>query len=205
MKKTKNQTLILSPHIDDEVLGCFTWLKAGTHVLYGGVEDRPDIPSAQRRQELEQASTALGFTTEVLDHTVNRYCGHDLIEVFEQTIDRLKPDTVLIPEPSYNQDHRAFYDAAITATRPHDILHQAATVLLYEQPHSVIWPHGPRADFNYFIPFEIEDKLQAYQYYASQVREHRSPATLTALAKVRGACVNKPYAEAFSVKRYVQG
>ncbi|MBX2880198.1 MAG: PIG-L family deacetylase, partial [Granulosicoccus sp.] len=113
-------TLIFSPHIDDEVLGCFSFLKPGTHVLFAGVESRPDIPRQTRLSELENSSNALGFSYQILDNTVNHYVANELIQAFEESIVTLRPRTVLLPIPSYNQDHRAVYDAALVATRPHD-------------------------------------------------------------------------------------
>lgn len=196
-------TLIFSPHVDDEVLGCFAWLKPGTHVLYGGVEERTTISRETRLRELDTAAEKLGFEWTLLDNTVNQYVAHSLISHMEDAINSCKPTTVLIPEPSYNQDHRAFYDAAVTATRPHDVNWQVAQVIVFEQPHSVLWPHQQQPEPNYYIEIDIDEKLAAYALYVSQVRGHRSPETLTALATLRGAQINKPHAEAFFARRIV--
>ncbi|MFT4729580.1 MAG: hypothetical protein ACI9UN_004098 [Granulosicoccus sp.] len=50
-QKKTHSTLIFSPDVDDEVLGCFAFLGPQTWVLYGGVEDRPTIPKAMRIKE----------------------------------------------------------------------------------------------------------------------------------------------------------
>lgn len=200
---THHNTLIMSPHIDDEVLGCFSFLTADCFVLHFGAEDRPYVSRLERIQELEQASALLGFQWQVLEHPVNRYQMQDLIDVMEQTINRLKPQTVLIPEASYNQDHRAVYDAALVATRPHDSNWFVPNVLIFEQADSVVWPHSAPPEPTYFREIQIEQKLAAYALYASQVRGHRSPQTLQAQASLRGAQICKPYAEAFRVKRMV--
>lgn len=197
------ETLIFSPHIDDEVLGCYCWLNPSTHVVYVGVEERPTIPKSVRVEELEASSRLLGFSWQLLDNTVNQYQCNDLIHAFETAIDQCKPQRVLIPEPSYNQDHRAVYDAAIVATRPHDTNWFTKEVLIFEQPHSLIWPHSQQPDPGYFVEIDIERKLEAYALYASQVRGHRSPATVKAMAQLRGAQINAASAEAFHVKRHV--
>ena len=200
---SKIDTLIFSPHIDDEVLGCYAWLKPGTMVLIAGVENRPSIPKTTRISEVNAACERLGFEWQLLDNPVNQYQSSELIAPFEAAINDLQPLTVLIPEPSYNQDHRAVYDAAIVATRPHDSNWFVNKVLIFEQPHSVMWPHSPRAEPNYFVDINIDDKLDIYALYASQIRGHRSPATVKAIAQLRGSQINAVSAEAFYVKRMV--
>ncbi|GAA0879475.1 PIG-L family deacetylase [Algoriphagus jejuensis] len=194
------KTLVISPHIDDEVLGCYTFLGPKTFVLYLGVEDRSYITASERKQELVEVSKKLGFQYEVLDFTVNAYQANALISPIEEKINQLKPDYILIPANSYNQDHRACHDAAITATRTHDQNFFVKNVLIYEQPQSILWPV---ASFNaqLFKPVDIQDKIRSYQLYESQVRGHRSPEFLSTLAALRGKQSNMDYAEAFEVRR----
>ncbi|WP_427501614.1 PIG-L deacetylase family protein [Methylomonas sp. MED-D] len=203
MSASNPKVLILSPHIDDEVLGCFSFLGPDCFVLHFGAEDRPYVSREERIAELRRAADALGFAWEVLDFPVNHYRMQDLIAPAEDAINRLKPTTVLMPEPSYNQDHRAVYDAGLVATRPHDTNWFARQVLIFEQPDSVLWFHGAPHEPNYFREIQIEHKLAAYALYASQIRGHRSPEILQAQARLRGANIGKPYAEAFRVKRMV--
>ena len=151
-------TVIFAPHVDDEVLCCFSFLTAGTHVVYGGIEDRPIV--AVRREEAEASSKALGFTWESLKQPVLEYVASDLIGLFESIIIEHEPTTVLIPDASYNQDHRAFYDAGLIATRPHDTLPRVDRVLIYEQPHSIIWPvDQPAPTPNVFVPIDADAKV----------------------------------------------
>jgi LmbE family N-acetylglucosaminyl deacetylase len=201
MSKIIRDTLVFSPHIDDEVLGCFSFLGKNSHVIYFGVEERPTIPKRQRLVELQRAADSLGFQWQLFDFTVNHYRASDLITPMESALNTIKPTNVLIPEPSYNQDHRAVYDAAIVATRPHDINWLAPNVLIYEQPHSVIWPHATANIPTYFRAIDITQKIAAYRLYGSQIREHRSPEIVEALARLRGACVCTSHAEGFVVKR----
>ncbi len=197
------ETLIIAPHADDEVLGCFSYLDQRAHVLHLGVENRPDIPRARRLEEVAAAASVAGFSWKALEFEVNRYRCAELIAVIEEAVGRLRPSTILIPEPSYNQDHRATYDAAIVATRPHDRDWLVDNVLLYEQPHSVLWRHGGEHEPNRFNEIDISKKLALYELYESQVRGHRSPQIVTALALLRGAQIRVPYAEGFYVKRQI--
>lgn len=194
--------LVLSPHVDDEVLGCFSFLNRDCHVVFGGIEDRPSV--AVRTKELAASSEALGFSYEELSQPVNAYSPTALLPLFESIINERQPSTVLIPAPSYNQDHRAFYEAGMIAVRPHDQNHRVDRVLVYEQPHSMIWPltDDPFRP-SVFVPIDAEAKLVAYERYASQVRGHRSPDTVRALAQLRGAHIGEPAAEAFELRRQV--
>ncbi len=196
-------TLILSPHIDDEVLGCFSFLEKGTFVLFGGVESRPGNPATERLDELNASCSTLEFQYAILDNTVNAYDAKQLITPFEQAIQRLTPSTVLLPVPSYNQDHRAFNDAAMVATRPHDTLFRVDRVLAFEQPHTQIWPYAHLPPPAYHRPIDIAEKIVAYKRYSSQVRGHRSPETVAAMAAMRGAEIGVPHAEAFHVLRWI--
>ena len=197
-------TVILAPHIDDEVLGCFSYLNEGAFVHCFGAENRSYVSREKRIEELGRAAGLKHFQWHVSNHLVNRYECQSLIPELEARIDELRPQTILIPQPCYNQDHRAVYEAAMVATRPHDRNWLVPTVLIYEQPHVVTWPYGPGAlEPNYFRPIDIAAKLELYEIYASQVRGHRSPKLLTALAQLRGAAINVPYAEAFFCKRKI--
>lgn len=196
------ETLVIAPHCDDEVLGCFSFLTDRTRVLYCGVEDRPSRD--QRIAELQRAAAALGFAWDALDNIVNQFRMHDLIEPLEHCLHEHRPQTVLIPQPSsYNQDHRAVYEAAMVAMRPHDENWLVPRVLVYEQPHTVVWPVARAIEPTVFREIDIEAKLAAYRLYESQVRGHRSPDVVEALARLRGAQIGRPFAEAFGVKRMI--
>ena len=118
--------LVISPHIDDEVLGCGGILDKDTFVLYCGVENRyvngdMSISVVTRINELKKVSKFLNFDFKLLDNKVNNFQLKDLIGEFEEVISRLKPQQIYIPYPSYNQEHRIVYEASLIATRPHDI------------------------------------------------------------------------------------
>ena len=196
-------TLILAPHVDDEVLGCHSLLSADVKVIFFGVEDRSNISAAERLAELKRVAARCLFNWTILDFPVNRYQSADLIGPIEQSINKHKPRRVLLPYPSYNQDHRAVYDAGLTATRPHDLNWFVREVLAYEELQVQLWPHGPLMEPNYFVPLDIEEKLETYRMYRSQVRGHRSPDLLEALARLPGAQANVRFAEGFLCLRWV--
>jgi LmbE family N-acetylglucosaminyl deacetylase len=205
------KTMILSPHIDDEILGCFSSINKDTFIVYCGcdeshinfdwVKQRPKLK--QRLEELELVQNKHGFKYTILNNKVNEYQIQDLIPEFEKHINEIKPEEIYIPVPSYNQDHRVVYEAALTALRPHDINFFVKKVFVYEQLQD-LWNHNYH-NFNpiYFKSVDIEDKIATYQLYASQVRHFRSPEMLKSLANIRGAQSNLSYAEGFEIIRYI--
>lgn len=199
--------LILSPHADDEVLGCASVLGKDAFVYICGVDESKfpaDSTSATKRlKHLDGASKVLGFTYDCnLKSKVNSYTENEFIDIFEKLINRLKPQSVFIPNPDYNQDHKAIHHAAIIALRPHDKNFFVKRVLIYEMSQNAIW--SPKVmNLNYFVPLDVKKKMLAYSKYTSEVRGMRSPEMLEHVAAIRGAAVNIKYAEAFEIIRWV--
>jgi len=205
--------LIISPHVDDEVLACGGILDENSFVYYCGIDESkvaPDpvhrITMEKREDELRRVSEYLGYKYEInKESKVNFYqdSENEFRDKFEELINKLKPEMIFIPIPSYNQDHKAIYRALQVALRPHDKNFFVKKVLLYEQPHSIMWePQDYRP--NYFIPINIDRKITAYKLQESQVRAFRSPEIVRAIAKLRGAQANSNHAEGFVVQRWIE-
>ena len=204
--------LIISPHIDDELLGCGGILNKDSFVLYCGfdethiksdwVRERPK--TNERLAELNKVQDYLGFEYDILYNKVNFYVVQDLIGSFEKVINEMKPDEIYIPNPSYNQDHKTVFDAAMIALRPHDLNYFVKKVLIYEQPQVYLWNNTFRPfNANYFVPIDIDRKIKAYELMASQVRPFRDSKTLRSNSYIRGKQSNTEYAEAFEIIRWI--
>jgi LmbE family N-acetylglucosaminyl deacetylase len=204
--------LIIAPHIDDEILGCFSSIDSNTFILYCGMDEskikfdwvkqRPD--SNTRLKELHDVQQELLFSYEILNNEVNNYVIQNLIPEFERVINEVRPDELYIPVPSYNQDHRVVYEAALTALRPHDINFFVKRVLVYEQIQD-LWNHNYHS-FNptFFRRLDIDKKIQIYNLMQSQVRAFRNDNMLQTLAELRGIQANIKYAEAFEILRWIE-
>ena len=200
--------LIISPHVDDDVLGCGGIMDEDTFVLYCGLDETgiPDRPTSEERiSEIHNVMSITKHSYKILDNLVNRYDEYRLINQIEKVINELCPDEVYVCPPSYNQDHKAVYNASMVALRPHDKNHFVNRVFLYEQPQVYFWNNtGREFKANYFVEVDIEKKIKVYECMKSQVRSFRSPEHIKANAKVRGGQSNCDYAEAFEIIRFVK-
>jgi len=200
--KKEFMNLIISPHVDDEVLGCYSFLTEKSFICYLGAEDRPETSREQRLVELKKCSEIKKFKWHIYDNIVNNYQVNIIIYQIEEQINKIKPLNVFIPHYSYNQDHQAVYKASIIALRPHDKNWFVKRVFVYEQPHMLLWP-VKNFNPNFFKRIDIEDKIRTYKIYKSQVRGHRSADTLKAMAVLRGKQANLDYAEGFYCRRFI--
>lgn len=195
--------MILAPHMDDEVLGCASLMNDPKDVVVVYfTQGHPSFPGWAEEQErmMEEG----GFESELLDYPIHHLDivpQARLIGKIEQAIQDWRPDTVAIPFESYNQDHRAVHEAALTAMRPNDKLHFVKRILVYEEPDVL----GTFKDFRptYFRSVDVDQKCRLVGLYKSQVRGHRSDDVLMAMATIRGLQSSQPYAEAFEVLRWV--
>jgi len=204
------EKLVVSPHADDEVLGCGGILDKKTYVFYCGINEnnvfektKHRIPMGEREKEISNVANFFGFSYEInKKNLVNNYNLIKLISQTEKLINKIKPEMIFIPFPSYNQDHKTVYQASRVALRPHDNNWRVKKILTYEQPHSIIWEEKQFSP-QYFVPIDIERKITGYLLHDSQVRKFRSPEILKAMAKIRGGSINVECAEAYMVERWI--
>jgi LmbE family N-acetylglucosaminyl deacetylase len=196
--------LVISPHADDEVLGCVSWLDQHATVFYCGIDEFHVVSREERLREVEAVAALLGFEWRVGDFVVNRYSERfaDLVTALETVVNDVRPDVLLIPAPSYNQDHQAVHRASLVATRHHDRNFFVRRVLVYEGPDNYLaetWPFMP----NYFRAVDTDRKVAANELHRSQLRGHRAPDLLRLMAAHRGRQAGLDSAEAFMATRWV--
>ncbi|MQA97002.1 MAG: PIG-L family deacetylase [Streptosporangiales bacterium] len=228
----RQRVLILAPHPDDEVLGCGGLMSrvkdAGgeVYVHFLTVGDTADISPAglstaeQRLHEVKQVADlyrwdgwGISFPGDEYHLRLDTLPRFELAGAIERDdrlgIAALRPTVVLLPHrSSYNQDHQAVNDAAVTALRPADraLRHHPDLVLAYEEAADQ-WRAEATPPPNLFAELSethLAMKLTAMALYGSQAHEHphtRSELTLRSLAALRGMQNGTAYAEAFHLLR----
>jgi len=224
MDLKKKKILIISPHPDDEAIGCGGLIAkakdAGSSVYVFYLAAGPcrqlvtgNTDENTRLKEAKDAAKFGGFNHSFA-YVGNEFMRLDslpskeLIDKIEDKIYELKPDIMCIPaRNSYDQDHRAVFDACITALRPtpRKVRHFVKIVLGYEEPY--IWTVALLEKPSLFLDISdcLDRKLKLLAQHKTQNRDDpfpRSKENLTRLAKLRGSEVGIPAAEAYIVHRY---
>jgi LmbE family N-acetylglucosaminyl deacetylase len=192
--------LIISPHPDDETLGCGgTVLKsinegAKVYVLLVSVgtvaqytrDGKVTILEEERLNEFYSVMERLNVTAYKVLY-LNKDNIHskmdiiprvqlvDELEFGEQiSINEIRPDIVMIPSPAYHQDHEAVFRASFTACRPSvsSIRWSPPQVWGYDNP-AIFWSME-REKFhpNLYVDISryLKHKIRVVSLYKSQMR-----------------------------------
>jgi LmbE family N-acetylglucosaminyl deacetylase len=204
--------LIVSPHPDDETIGCggliSRTIREGGNVTVVCVT----CPTDERHKELEAALAVLGGAQlEILTKFPTRWLDDrplvDLVRPLEKIIDFLTPDLILFPNPQhFHQEHRAAAHATLAATRPSGATGRWRPPIcaIYEEIGDY-WSCSPTNwQPNVFVALgheDIDNKCRAMACHKSQDRpvpSERSTEALQSLARLRGAQAGFDFAEAYA-------
>lgn len=222
--------LVVSPHADDETFGCAGTLAravacgAEVGVMLVTVANLShysaafsEVSGSRRAAEFRDAMKCLGVQrTEILYEDefthmrLDTIARRDLVERIERksdlAVDVFKPDILLFPAISYNQDHEALFKAVYSVCRPHLPSDKpfVRAVFTYDQPQ-LAWNYAPFHPNLYVdITKTLPLKIAAYRCHASQIRpepHHASVENVERLARLRGSEVSVSAAEAFECHR----
>ena len=211
MLKSTKKVLVLAPHTDDGEFGCGATIAKlianGAEVFYIAFssceESVPEgFPKDALKTEVKEATKKLGIKQEnvtVLNYQV-RYFNYKRQEILEDLIKFRKiinPDLVLMPSLNdVHQDHATIAHEAVRAFKNRNIL-------CYE----LAW-NNFKFSMDYFVTVtneHLEAKINALSSYKSQIaiRNYASEEFVKSLARVRGAQIQKQYAEVFEVVRLI--
>ncbi len=221
--------LVISPHPDDEALGVGGLIgkckkeKSSVTILYISVGTSRQYVTKKtkltsRMDEINNVNKFAKVDT-LVSYTGEEFCRLDtlpqkeLIEKIEDVIEKIKPTVIAIPSSSsYNQDHRAVFDACITALRPlpKTVRHFVPTVIEYYEPY--FWSLRELRIPNIFLNLHekynkgtlLDFKINLYKCHATQVRDDpfpRSPENLIRMAHIYGKEIGVEIAEAYHLLR----
>ena len=222
----KKKILILSPHADDEILGCGGFIskysKQNYHinvlVLTNANKGAPEIYSSEEikqiRKEAKIANNLIGTSRLLFENlpalNLNNYPVYKITNIIDKHIADINPEVILIPSTNYiHDDHKIIFKAAKISMRPNKISN-LKKILSYEVLSETEWNEdGKSFNPNYFVHLkksDIDNKVQAFLKYKSQVKKFphsRSKEAIINLSRVRGSQAFIEYAEAFKVEKII--
>jgi len=220
--------LIVAPHADDEALGAGGLIHrlarrgGAVHVMFAAVDGMQHYGTdhhtsvEEREAEIQAAARILGFSYSIiyrgrgLIEKLDTIAQREMVDVFEQALNRLRPDLFVLPHGvDFDQDHRACFQAAFAAARPIPTSFGKflpLRVISYEMPKLTWSEQAFQPNLYLNISDDIDTKLAAVKAYSSQLRATphvRSLDNLRALAHLRGSEAGIQYAESFRIHRWV--
>jgi LmbE family N-acetylglucosaminyl deacetylase len=220
----KKNILILSPHADDEILGCGGFISKYSKLNYhinvliltnankGAPEIYPPELIKKVRNEAKSANNLIGtkklFFENLPAINLNNYPFYKITDIIDKYIADLNPEVVLIPSANdIHDDHKIIFKAAKVSLRPNK-KKNLKKILSYEVLSETEWNEdGKSFNPNYFVCLEKSDinkKVKAFLKYKSQVKKFphpRSKEGIINLSRVRGSQAFTEYAEAFKVEK----
>ncbi|WP_369743407.1 PIG-L deacetylase family protein [Pseudidiomarina sp. PP-1MA] len=216
--------LIVTPHADDEVLGCGGTIKkltdAGINVdlvvmAAGGIKHHhlaTPVVYQQRQQELTDSCKTLGIRSfrilyQNFDMKLEQLDKTRLVSDLDTILEKGTYDCVMVPRESHNQDHRETHFAMLAALRPSRQLN-LKLVLAYEGTSKdlLAFPELSTGKLYIDISNEFDAKIAALNCYKSQIRAYPHPTSIEAmrrLAECRGLESNLDKAERFDILQAV--
>jgi LmbE family N-acetylglucosaminyl deacetylase len=222
MLTSVTRVLVLEPHPDDLAIGCGGLVRrlvaqgAAVHGLlmsevpqkYSKIYERDGdyvaYAGADRMWAAAAADAVLGVGGRTVafgaewHHRLDALPRSELIGAIEECVARTRPDLVLVPARSYNQDHRAVYDAFQAVMRPHFF---RGMVLAYE---TTMEREFEPTVLVALTEEDLADKLDGCRAYQTQLGspEHLfSLDTIELSARYRGRLAHTAAAEAFQLLR----
>jgi len=218
--------LVVSAHLDDEVLGPGGTLCrharegdqvvafvacCGTNLRYEPAKE------AELRATSDSVAEILGFKEvrlgELPDQGLDTLTLVDVITPLEKLLEDVRPEILYSHDASdINRDHRVLFEALAVAARPYSApyVRRFAT---FETPSSTEWGRSaglPSFEPTLFVDVAstLSEKLKAFALYKTEVRPWPHPRSLEALrarARYWGSVVGFEAAEAFRVIREIEG
>lgn len=207
--------LVISPHADDEVLGCGgTLLKhlSQKHTLNWILvtnRAKEDPLFESRQKEIEMIRSEFNFEKfydlGFLPATLDRVPKMDLITKLANLFKLIQPEIVYLPFPGdAHSDHRHVFESAIACTKKFRNP-SIARVLCYEVPSETDFGFNPLQNSfrpNVFVDISstLQMKVNLMKIYKGEMKPFpfpRSEDSIRSLSKMRGAIMGVEAAEAF--------
>ena len=220
-----NVVMVISPHADDETLGCggtllrhrndgdqIHWL-----LVSGMVESIGYLPEQikMRQVEINEVSKYYEFDSKnELDFPAGRLDElplNDLVSAIGKQIEKITPNYLYLPYPGdAHSDHKITFQAATACTKWFRYP-SIKRVLAYEtlsETEFGLSPQDKQFQPNSYVDISnyLETKIEIMKTYKGEIQDFpgpRSEEVIRALASIRGSQVGCRAAEAFSLIKEV--
>jgi len=220
-----NKIVVISPHPDDETLGCggtlLKHLENGDNLYWFIVtkisenNDCNDDKIKIRNKEINIVANIYKFKKvfkcELLTAQLDEYSTKDLVEKISSFINEISPKIIYMPfKGDIHSDHGIVFDAVATCTKSFRYP-SVKRVLCYEtlsETDFSIDPTQIRFSPNVFVNITdyIDKKIDIMKVYKSEMGKYpfpRSEEAIRSLAMVRGVVAGSKYAESFVLLREI--
>ena len=211
-----NKVLVISPHPDDETLGCGGTLirhkKEGDEIhwlIMTNVNSSEKKIHSVKEKEIEEVSKAYNFDstsrTKFLTSELDLAPRKEIIQVISKVFEEIQPNYLYLPfKNDIHSDHSIVFDAAASCTKSFRYPY-VKKVMIYEtisETEFSIRPDREQFKPNLWIDISdyIDEKIEIMSLYESEIGKEpfpRSEQNIRSLAKFRGSTVSALSAEAF--------
>jgi len=222
MKDIFERTLVITPHLDDETIGCGGTIAkivgegcnvkivlATEPVGFRSAHLGCDVDPSERFESFFNAMKLLGVPRENLvllrgfeESRTDEKPIVEMITFFDILISDYKPTAVLFPYSSHHQDHRYVNQAVTASLRPKVSSNFIRLKAMYEYPYITGWNDSFIPSSKIYIELTREimsKKSRALDCYDSQLnrdpRDLLDKSSILSLASVRGHEIGVDYAE----------
>lgn len=217
--------LVVAVHPDDETLGCggtlfkharagdtLHWLIATCMTQTGGFSGSQ---IGQRDRQIASVTKFYGFKSVhslgIPTMTVDTVPMSDLVSRVASVLKKVRPDIIYLPFINdVHSDHRAIFSAAISCLKSFRYPSVKKVLMMETQSETDFSPAIQATSFvpNCFVDISafLNKKVSAMRLYSSELGKHpfpRSVKGIRALAALRGASINREYAEAFMLLKEI--
>lgn len=217
-----NKVLVIAVHPDDETLGCGGTLlkhKANGDQIHWGIctETSPGSDFFKAREkEIQKVSEMYKFdstsTLGLQAIKVDEYTMSDLVSRFSELINRIKPDILYIPFANdVHSDHRKIFEAVYSCTKSFRYPFIKEILMMEVLSETEFAVSIPSQTFvpNLFVDItEYRDKKnKIMSVFQSEMADHPFPRSfecMDALARFRGATINRQFAESFMTLKIIR-
>ena len=211
-----NKVLVISPHPDDETLGCGGTLirhkKEGDEIhwlIMTNVNSSEKKIHSVKEKEIEEVSKAYNFDstsrTKFLTSELDSAPRKEIIQVISKVFEEIQPNYLYLPfKNDIHSDHSIVFDAAASCTKSFRYPY-VKKVMIYEtisETEFSIRPDKEQFKPNLWIDISdyIDEKIEIMSLYESEIGKEpfpRSEQNIRSLAKFRGSTAGVLSAEAF--------